>query len=107
MAPEGQGEYKERPTVRYGPDAPLLLATDYPPATAGGGSNAHVRLVGLHLSAGLSMRGERLRLIEVATLLRILGSGHTSDAVLVGDFNAIAPGDAPRTRQLPLWLRMF
>ena len=27
-----------RPTVRYAPDAPILLATDYPPATAGGGA---------------------------------------------------------------------
>jgi exonuclease III len=53
------------------------------------------------------MRGERLRLTEVASLLRILGPGHASDAVLVGDFNAIAPGDAPRIRQLPLWLRML
>jgi exonuclease III len=66
-----------------------------------------IRLVGLHLSAGLSMRGERLRLIEVASLLRLLGSGDTSDAVLVGDFNSIAPGDIPRTRGMPLWLRLL
>ena len=91
--------------VRLGADSSGPTGTNG--ATGGGGSNAHVRLVGLHLSAGLSMRGERLRLIEVATLLRILGSGHSSDAVLVGDFNAIAPGDVPRTRQLPLWLRML
>ncbi len=65
-----------------------------------------LRLFGVHLAAGLSQRGERRRIVEVTHLLEIAKDG-AGDApiVLLGDFNAVAPGDAPFVRRMPLWIR--
>ena len=65
-----------------------------------------LRLFGVHLAAGLSQRGERRRIVEVAHLLGIAKDA-TDDApiALLGDFNAVAPGDAPFVRRMPLWIR--
>jgi exodeoxyribonuclease-3 len=67
-----------------------------------------LRVIGVHLSAGLSRRGETLRLVEVGELLRILGSGRgIGSTILVGDLNAIAPGDKPVMGRLPRWIRLL
>ena len=124
-----------------------------------------LRIMGVHLSSGMSWRGERVRIAEAGRLLEGiegaappgLGSGTpgpalagvpetgperervparsatpvtdhpvetgpqappaTTDAgaparppsqtVIVGDFNSVAPGDAPVLRQMPWWLRLL
>jgi endonuclease/exonuclease/phosphatase family metal-dependent hydrolase len=71
------------------------------------GEDPDLRVVGVHLSAGLSRRGERLRQVEVAGLLAALGPTAAHDAWLVGDLNSVAPGDGPRTRGMPIWLRIL
>jgi endonuclease/exonuclease/phosphatase family metal-dependent hydrolase len=124
-----------------------------------------LHVIGVHLSAGLSWRGERVRVTEAGRLLegiegaapRGLGSGtpgpvlagvpgsaptpervsarkvepptdhpvETGPAappattasgaparpprqtVIVGDFNSVAPGDAPVIRRMPWWVRLL
>lgn len=124
-----------------------------------------VSVLGVHLSAGMSWRGERVRIVEAGRLLEDLqgaappglGSGTPGPAlagvrapepeaehvpardatpvadhpvetgptappattasghevapprrtVVVGDFNSVAPGDAPVLRQMPWWLRLL
>jgi endonuclease/exonuclease/phosphatase family metal-dependent hydrolase len=67
-----------------------------------------LRIIGLHLSAGLSRRGETARLVEVSALLRIIESGGGAGrTLLVGDLNAIAPGDQPVLTRLPRWIRIL
>ena len=66
------------------------------------------RIFGVHLSAGLSQRGESRRMVEVSRLLgQIDASGGGERTMIVGDFNAIAPGDGPLMRRLPLWIRIL
>jgi hypothetical protein len=124
-----------------------------------------LRILGLHLSAGMSWRGERVRIAEAGRLLEGiegaappgLGAGTPGPAlagvppattqpdrvtakdvrpalerpvetgpqappattpagdaarppsrtVIVGDFNSIAPGDAPVIRLMPWWVRLL
>lgn len=67
-----------------------------------------LRLFGVHLTAGLSRWGERRRLAELAVLLPVVRAGAGLDASLVvGDFNAIAPGDEPLVASLPRWIRIL
>lgn len=66
-----------------------------------------LRLVNLHLTAGLSQRGERARLLQIADLIGWLGGAADHRTALVGDLNAIAPGDVPRVAGMPFWLRML
>ncbi len=67
-----------------------------------------LRIFGVHLSSGLSQRGETRRLVEVSRLLsQIEASGGTDQTMIVGDFNTIAPGDGPLLRLLPLWIRIL
>ncbi len=69
---------------------------------------ADMRIFGVHLSAGLSRRGERRRQIEVAKLVGLIATnGGSTRAAIVGDFNAIAPGDAPTIPLLPRWIRLL
>ena len=67
-----------------------------------------VRLYGVHLSAGLSRRGESRRLAETRQLLWIIDSqdGRIRSAI-IGDLNAISPDDGLRTATLPLWIRIL
>lgn len=65
------------------------------------------RLVGLHLPAGLSRRGERARLRHVEAVLAALGGSADDRTLLVGDLNAIGRGDEPRVAAMPFWLRML
>jgi endonuclease/exonuclease/phosphatase family metal-dependent hydrolase len=67
-----------------------------------------LRVFGVHLSAGLSRRGERRRIVEMKRLLEL--AKETADGVptaLVGDFNAVAPGDERHLRRMPLWIQML
>ena len=66
-----------------------------------------LRLVNVHLAAGLSRRGEGARLVQVADLIGWLGGAADSRTLLVGDLNAIAPGDIPHVAGMPFWLRML
>lgn len=66
-----------------------------------------VRLLGAHLSAGLSRRGERRREAEIEALLAVAGVADRDPTVIAGDLNAIAPGDTPRLADLPRWIRVL
>jgi exodeoxyribonuclease III len=66
-----------------------------------------IRLIGLHLPAGLSSRGERARLRSVDTLLDWAGGTADDNTILMGDLNSVARGDVPSVRQMPLWLRLL
>jgi endonuclease/exonuclease/phosphatase family metal-dependent hydrolase len=72
------------------------------PAGAG-----HMRLLGMHLPAGLSQRGERARLRSVESLLDWAGGEADDRTLIVGDLNSVARGDAPVVRGMPLWLRLL
>ena len=65
-----------------------------------------IRLIGVHLRAGLHRRGEGFRLREVEGLLDVAAAGGQNVA-MIGDFNAVAPGDGPLVRRMPLWLRLI
>ncbi len=65
-----------------------------------------IRVLGAHLSAGLSQRGERRREAEVRVLLAAAPSG-PRPTVIAGDLNAIAPGDRPILADLPRWIRVL
>jgi hypothetical protein len=64
--------------------------------------------VPLVATAGLSRRGERRRMREVDGVLEVAsrppGPGRT---LILGDLNAVAPGDAPVVARLPRWIRML
>jgi endonuclease/exonuclease/phosphatase family metal-dependent hydrolase len=90
---------------------------------AAGLAPAYLEIVGVHLSAGLSRRGENRRLAEVRGLLDGIASLRTTDTgqaasapdrpgfpsstIILGDFNAITAGDAPLLSLLPLWIRLL
>ena len=67
-----------------------------------------VRVLGVHLSAGLSMRGERRRLREIERVLAVACAAPGPDRTLiVGDLNAVAPGDLTSVVHLPAWIRLL
>lgn len=68
---------------------------------------AGLRLLGLHLPAGLSARGERARMRSVEILLDWLGGAPPERTLLVGDLNSVARSDEPRVAAMPLWLRLL
>jgi exodeoxyribonuclease III len=65
-----------------------------------------VRVLGVHLTAGMTARGERVRLREAERLVALVGTP-TKPSVVVGDFNSIAPGDRVVVGGWPLWLRIL
>ncbi len=67
----------------------------------------NLRIVGLHLPAGLSRRGERERLADLDAILPLVGPPDDGRTLLVGDFNAVGQGDAPHVARLPMWLRIL
>ncbi len=67
----------------------------------------HLRLLGLHLPAGLSARGERARMRSIDALLEWAGGSADDNILLIGDLNSVASGDAPSVRSMPLWLRLL
>jgi exodeoxyribonuclease-3 len=67
-----------------------------------------VRILGVHLSAGLSARGERRRGIELESLLEVATqSGGPGRTLIVGDLNSISPGDVLIRAALPTWIRVL
>jgi endonuclease/exonuclease/phosphatase family metal-dependent hydrolase len=67
-----------------------------------------IRILGVHLTAGLSQRGERRRVTEVGRLLSIAGEGAGIErTAIVGDLNAVAPGDVPMVAGMPRWIRLL
>ena len=66
-----------------------------------------VRILGLHLPAGLSARGERARLRSVEELLAWYEDKADDRTMLVGDLNAVATGDIPHVAGMPRWLRLL
>jgi endonuclease/exonuclease/phosphatase family metal-dependent hydrolase len=67
-----------------------------------------IRLFGVHLSAGLSGRGERRRALEVDRLLAVAAAPPgPARTLIVGDFNAISPSDALAVATLPAWIRLL
>ena len=73
-----------------------------------GYSTLGIRILAVHLSAGLSARGERRRAVELDRVLDVAarppGPART---VIVGDLNAIAPSDVVTARSLPAWIRLM
>jgi len=68
----------------------------------------NVRLLGIHLSSGLSRRGERRRLRELGIVLELAGGPEERRrTMIVGDFNSIAPGDSLAVATLPRWIRVL
>ena len=70
-------------------------------------TDPRLRLVGVHLSSGLSRRGETIRLREVGELLRAVEGRGVERTLIVGDLNSIAPGDRPVLGLLPRWIRLL
>jgi exonuclease III len=67
-----------------------------------------IRILGVHLTAGLSQRGERRRVMEVGRLLAIADEGVGSRrTTIIGDLNAVAPGDVPLVADMPRWIRLL
>ena len=66
-----------------------------------------LRLLGMHLPAGLSNRGERARLRSVESLLDWAGGAADDRTLIVGDLNSVARGDVPVVGGMPLWLRLL
>lgn len=62
---------------------------------------------GVHLFPSLTRWGEGMRIREIRALVRTVAEQQvgTGGHVLVGDFNAIAPGDRVRVSEMPAWLR--
>jgi endonuclease/exonuclease/phosphatase family metal-dependent hydrolase len=66
------------------------------------------RLLGMHLSAGLSGRGEGRRAREIEHVLAAArGRPGLASVLIAGDLNAIAPGDVPAVSRLPMWIRVL
>jgi endonuclease/exonuclease/phosphatase family metal-dependent hydrolase len=67
-----------------------------------------MRLFGVHLSAGLSGRGERRRAMEVERLLSIAADPPgPARTLIIGDLNAVSPSDALSVATLPSWIRLL
>ena len=64
-------------------------------------------LFGAHLMAGPFVAMELWRLWEIATILKRVGASSANPALLVGDFNAIAPGDRVDVQHWPQPLRLI
>ncbi|HEY8169412.1 MAG TPA: endonuclease/exonuclease/phosphatase family protein [Candidatus Limnocylindrales bacterium] len=67
-----------------------------------------VRLIGVHLAAGLSGRRERRRDREVEQLLAAVNEPPgPARTIIAGDLNAIAPGESPTVAVLPPRVRIM
>lgn len=64
-----------------------------------------VRLFALHLSAWFSNWSERRRAFEIRALLDGIREHQHGFHVIVGDFNALAPGDRLQLGRMPPWIR--
>jgi endonuclease/exonuclease/phosphatase family metal-dependent hydrolase len=64
-----------------------------------------LRLYGLHLSAWFSKWSERRRHHEIRALLEGIKEHQHGFHLLLGDFNALAPGERLVVEKLPRWIR--
>jgi len=64
-----------------------------------------VRLVALHLSAWFSRWSERRRHHEIRALLDGIREHQSGFHLIVGDFNALAPGERLEVGRMPRWIR--
>ena len=64
-----------------------------------------LRLYGLHLSAWFSKWSERRRHFEIRALLEGIKEHQHGFHVLLGDFNALAPGERLVVEKMPRWIR--
>jgi exodeoxyribonuclease-3 len=65
----------------------------------------HVRIFGLHLSAWFSNWSERRRAREIRLLLEGIREHQHGFHIIVGDFNALAPGERLDVTPMPAWIR--
>lgn len=65
-----------------------------------------LRIVGVHLMASLSTIMERVRVREIESLLAVTQDYRDQPHVLIGDFNALAPGDRFHFATYPWWLKL-
>lgn len=63
------------------------------------------RLFGLHLSAWFSKWSEKKREREIRALLEAIREHQHGFHLVVGDFNALAPGELLEVRRMPRWIR--
>jgi exodeoxyribonuclease-3 len=68
-------------------------------------AGTEARIFGLHLRAMFSKWGERRRAQEIQTLLSSIQKYQEGLHVLVGDFNALGPGEVLDTQKMPQWIR--
>lgn len=66
-----------------------------------------LRVLGVHLQPYFSRWSEQKRVREVKFLLEVSSKCKEFPHLLVGDFNAIAPGDAVKIEQMPAWIRLL
>jgi exodeoxyribonuclease-3 len=66
-----------------------------------------LRFIGLHLTSGLSRRGERARLRHLDAINETIGGRADDGTLLIGDLNSVAPGDQPRVARMPFWLQLL
>jgi exodeoxyribonuclease III len=64
-----------------------------------------LRLFGLHLSAWFSKWSERRRHFEIRALLEGIKEHQHGLHLLLGDFNALAPGERLVVEKMPRWIR--
>jgi exodeoxyribonuclease-3 len=64
-----------------------------------------LRVFGLHLNAWFSKWSERRRHFEIRALLAGIKDHQEGFHLLVGDFNALAPGDVLPVAKFPRWIR--
>lgn len=63
------------------------------------------RVYVLHLTAWFSNWSERRRAIEIRSLVSAIRSHEEGLHVIVGDFNALAPGERLEVKRMPRWIR--
>ena len=68
-------------------------------------AGADLRIFGLHLSARFSKWDERRRTREIRALLEGIKRHQNGFHVLLGDFNALAPGEVLEVSRMPAWIR--
>lgn len=64
-----------------------------------------LRVFVLHLNAWFSRWSERRRAYEIRALLDGIREHQQGPHVIIGDFNALAPGALLQVRKLPAWIR--
>lgn len=67
--------------------------------------DGETRIFGLHLSARFSKWSERRRRREIGALLDGIHEHEHGFHVLVGDFNALAPGERLEAWRMPAWIQ--